>query len=99
PRTDPVAMGCVIHPLGTHLLLGRSKAWPRGMYSCTAGFVEPGEPLEAAVRREVKEETGVQVGAVEYVVSQPWPMPNSLMLGCMAQATSDRIVLVDDELE
>ncbi|KAI9189507.1 NADH pyrophosphatase [Blastocladiella emersonii ATCC 22665] len=62
-------------------------------------FVEPGESLEAAARREVYEETGVEVREVEYVMSQPWPMPNSLMLGCMAQAQSERVVLHDDELE
>ncbi|KAI9220732.1 NUDIX hydrolase domain-like protein [Blastocladiella britannica] len=99
PRTDPVAMACAVHPLGNALLLGRSPGWPTGMYSCTAGFIEPGETIEAAARREVAEETGVDVGAVEYIASQPWPMPNSLMIGCMAQATSEDIVLRDHELE
>jgi NAD+ diphosphatase len=67
---------------GNRTLLGRNAAWPEGMYSCLAGFVEPGETLEAAVRREVFEEAGLRVGRVRYLASQPWPFPNSLMIGC-----------------
>ncbi|MDP3961739.1 MAG: NAD(+) diphosphatase [Pseudorhodobacter sp.] len=95
PRTDPVVIMLVTR--GNRLLLGRSPGWPEGMYSCLAGFLEPGETVEAAVRREVAEETGVEVGVVRYLASQPWPFPASLMIGCLAQATSDAITL--DPLE
>jgi NAD+ diphosphatase len=84
---------------GDKLLLGRSPGWPEGMYSLLAGFVEPGEVLEAAVRREVFEETGITVGDVRYLASQPWPFPASLMMGCIAEATSDDITLDPAELE
>ncbi len=97
PRTDPVVI-MVIERDG-RLLLGRSPGWPEGMYSLLAGFVEPGETLEAAVRREVAEETGVAVGAVRYLASQPWPFPASLMLGAHGQATSEEITLDPAELE
>jgi NAD+ diphosphatase len=97
PRTDPVVIMLVTR--GNRLLLGRSPGWPEGMYSCLAGFVEPGETIEAAVRREVFEEAGIQVGAVRYLASQPWPFPASLMLGCLAEATSDAITLEPTELE
>ncbi|KPQ07903.1 MAG: NAD+ diphosphatase NudC [Rhodobacteraceae bacterium HLUCCA12] len=96
PRTDPVVIMLVER--GNRLLLGRSPGWPEGMYSALAGFVEPGESLEAAVRREVFEETGIRTGAVRYVASQPWPWPNSLMLGFLAEALSDAVTL-DHELE
>lgn len=97
PRTDPVVIMLVTR--GNKLLLGRSAPWPEGMYSLLAGFVEPGETLEAAVRREVFEETGITTGAVRYLASQPWPFPASLMLGCIAEATSDAITLDPNELE
>ncbi len=97
PRTDPVVIMLVVH--GNRLLLGRSPAWPEGMYSLLAGFVEPGETLEAAVRREVAEESGIQVGAVRYLASQPWPFPASLMFGCRAEAVTDQITLDPVELE
>lgn len=97
PRTDPVVIMRVTR--GNRVLLGRSPGWPEGMYSCLAGFMEPGEPLEGAVRREVAEETGVRVGAVGYLASQPWPFPASLMLGCTAEALSDEITLDPVELE
>jgi NTP pyrophosphohydrolases containing a Zn-finger, probably nucleic-acid-binding len=97
PRTDPVVIMMVERE--ERVLLGRSPGWPEGMYSTLAGFVEPGESLEAAVRREVFEETGVRVGRVGYVASQPWPWPNSLMLGCLAEASSDAITLDENELE
>ena len=97
PRTDPVVIMLVQR--GNRLLLGRSAPWPEGMYSLLAGFVEPGETLEAAVRREVFEETGVTVGAVRYLASQPWPFPASLMFGCIAEATSDTITPDPAELE
>lgn len=96
PRTDPVVIMLVQHE--DRVLLGRSPGWPVGMYSALAGFVEPGESLESAVRREVREETGIHVGAVRYVASQPWAFPNSLMLGFVAEARSIEITL-DHELD
>lgn len=97
PRTDPVVIMLVTH--GNRALLGRSPGWPEGMYSCLAGFVEPGETLEAAVRREVWEEAGIPVGPVRYLASQPWPFPASLMVGCQAQATDDAIRIDPTEIE
>ncbi len=97
PRTDPVVIMLIVR--GDSLLLGRSPQWPEGMYSLLAGFIEPGETLEAAVRREVFEESGVRVGDVRYVASQPWPFPSSLMLGCIGQATSDAITVDPAELQ
>lgn len=97
PRTDPVVIMLVTH--GNSTLLGRSPGWPDAMYSCLAGFMEPGETLEAAVRREVAEETGVRVGAVRYLASQPWPYPSSLMIGCAAEALATEITLDPAELE
>lgn len=97
PRTDPVVIMLVTS--GNRVLLGRSPGWPEGMYSLLAGFIEPGETMEAAVRREVFEETGVRCGPVRYLASQPWPFPASLMLGCAAEATSEAIKLDPAELE
>ena len=84
---------------GDDVLMGRSPGWPEGMYSLLAGFVEPGETLEAAVRREVFEETGVSVAEVGYLSSQPWPFPMSLMFGCSGQATSRDITIDPHEIE
>lgn len=97
PRTDPVAIMLITR--GDRLLLGRSPGWPEGMYSLLAGFIEPGETVEAAVRREVMEEAGIRVGAVSYLASQPWPFPASLMLGCRGEALSDEITVDPLELE
>lgn len=97
PRTDPVVIMLVTH--GNSVLLGRSPGWPEGMYSLLAGFVEPGETLEAAVRREVFEEAGVRVGHVRYLASQPWPFPSSLMIGCRGEALSSGIVIDPHEIE
>jgi NAD+ diphosphatase len=97
PRTDPVAISVVAR--GDRCLLGRSPGWPVPMYSALAGFVEPGETLEEAVRREVQEEAGVRVGAVRYLSSQPWPFPSSLMIGCLAEAESEEIRVDPVELE
>lgn len=103
PRTDPAIIVLVEHPGGDggppRCLLGRSSRWPAGSYSTLAGFVEPGESLENAVRREVREEAGIAVGEVTYLASQPWPFPGSLMLGFQAQALDDQIQRHDDELE
>ena len=97
PRTDPVVIMLVTR--GNRALIGRSPGWPEGMHSCLAGFVEPGETIEAAVRREVAEETGIAVGHVRYLASQPWPFPASLMIGCAAEAVSEDIALDPVELE
>jgi NAD+ diphosphatase len=97
PRSDPVVIMLVTR--GNRLLLGRSPGWPEGMYSLLAGFVEPGETIEAAVRREVFEETGVRVGPVRYLASQPWPFPASLMLGCAAEAQDEALTIDPVELE
>lgn len=96
PRTDPVVIMVIAH--GDKLLLGRSPSWPERMYSLLAGFVEPGESIEAAVRREVFEESAVRVGAVRYVAAQPWPFPMSLMFGCYGEAVSEAITIDPVEL-
>ena len=97
PRVDPAII--VLVEDGDRCLLGRQQAWPEGRYSTIAGFVEPGESLEDAVRREVYEETNIRVGKVTYHSSQPWPFPSALMLGFTAEATTTDIELNDGELE
>lgn len=103
PRTDPVViMLAVRHDEKTGedmVLMGRQSRMPPGMYSALAGFMEPGESLEEAVRREIMEEAGVKTGAVRYLMSQPWPFPSSLMIGCIAEATSSEITVDITELE
>lgn len=96
PRTDPAVIMLVTDD-DDRALLGRQSAWPEGRFSTLAGFVEPGESLEDAVRREVDEEVGVRVGDVEYAASQPWPFPASLMLGFFARAETTDIAV--DEVE
>ena len=97
PRTDPVVIMLITK--GNRVLLGRNAVWPEGMYSLLAGFVEPGETVESAVRREVLEEAGVPVGPVRYLASQPWPFPASLMLGCHGEALDEAITVDPSELE
>jgi len=97
PRTDPATIMLVSD--GDRALLGRKSIWANGMYSTLAGFLEPGESLEDAVRREVMEETGIRAGQVRYHSSQPWPFPASLMVGFHAQALSHDITIDRDELE
>ncbi len=97
PRTDPAII--VLVTSGRRCLLGRQPQWPAGMYSCLAGFVEPGESLEQAVAREVFEETGIATAASCYIASQPWPFPSSLMLGFTAKATGGELVVDRHELE
>ncbi|HTI31503.1 MAG TPA: NAD(+) diphosphatase [Sphingomonas sp.] len=97
PRTDPVVIMIAEHH--GRALLGRNAGWPEGRYSALAGFLEPGESIEEAVRREIFEETGVPTGAVRYVASQPWPFGGSqLMIGCVAEAQDDAITLDPKEL-
>jgi NAD+ diphosphatase len=96
PRTDPVAIMLAVR--GDQCLLGRSHRFQSGMWSCLAGFIEPGEAIEDAVRREIREEAGIVCGRVEYFASQPWPFPTSLMIGCHAQALSRDIVIDPGEL-
>ncbi|MEU1949070.1 NAD(+) diphosphatase [Streptomyces sp. NPDC056697] len=97
PRTDPAVI-MLVRDERDRALLGRQVHWPEGRFSTLAGFVEPGESIEQAVVREVAEEAGVTVGEVEYVASQPWPFPSSLMLGFMAQATSSLIQVDGEEI-
>ncbi len=97
PRVDPAIIVLVTD--GERCLLGRQSSWPEDRYSTIAGFAEPGESLEDAVRREVYEETNIRVGTVSYHSSQPWPFPASLMLGFIARSTSASIRLNDGELE
>jgi NAD+ diphosphatase len=97
PRTDPVVIMLAVD--GERCLLGRQARFPPGMWSCLAGFVEPGETIEAAVRREIREEAGIICGPVSYVASQPWPFPMSLMIGCQTLALSQTIKVDTSELE
>jgi NAD+ diphosphatase len=94
PRSDPAVIMLVTDP-GDRALLARNAQWPKGRVSILAGFVEPGESAEQAVAREVLEETGLDVGQIRYVGSQPWPMPHSLMLGFRAQADGGQQIKVD----
>jgi NAD+ diphosphatase len=98
PRTDPAVI-MLVHDGGERCLLGRQAIWPQGMYSTLAGFVEPGESLEDAVRRETMEEAGVPVTDVRYLESQPWPFPRSIMLGFHARALSTELRVDTNELE
>jgi NAD+ diphosphatase len=97
PRTDPVVIMLAI--AGERCVLGRSPRFAPTMWSCLAGFAEPGESIEEAVRREVQEEVGIACGRVKYIASQPWPFPSSIMIGCHAEALSDTIVVDREELE
>jgi NAD+ diphosphatase len=97
PRTDPVVIMMVTD--GDHCLLGRQTRFPEGMWSCLAGFVEPGETIEDAVRREIHEEAGIICDDISYFASQPWPYPSSLMIGCRARALTQEIVVDRNELE
>ncbi len=97
PRTDPAVIMLTVR--GDKCLLGRSSHFPPNWYSCLAGFVEPGESIEQAIRRETMEESGVCVGRVKYFASQPWPFPHSLMIGAYCEALDDEINFASDELE
>jgi NAD+ diphosphatase len=97
PRTDPVVIMLAI--AGERCVLGRSPRFPQTMWSCLAGFAEPGESIEEAVRREVLEEVGLTCARVKYFASQPWPFPSSLMIGCHAMALTEQIVIDKSEIE
>ena len=97
PRVDPVVI--MLATFEDRLLLGRQPQYPPGRYSALAGFVEPGETIEAAVARELGEEAGILVTDVRYLASQPWPFPSSLMIGCIARATGDALTIDHDELD
>jgi NAD+ diphosphatase len=97
PRTDPVVI--MLPVAGDRCVLGRSHRFAASMWSCLAGFVEPGEAIEDAVRRETREEVGIACGEVRYFASQPWPFPTSLMIGCHAEACSREIVIDRTELD
>ncbi|KAB2875119.1 MAG: NAD(+) diphosphatase [Bauldia sp.] len=101
PRTDPVVIMLAVDAEngGDRCLMGRQARFAPGMYSCLAGFLEPGETIEDAVRRETREEAGITVGRVRYHASQPWPFPASLMIGCYAEATTTDIRRDETELE
>jgi NAD+ diphosphatase len=97
PRTDPVVI--MLAEYQGKVLVGRQSRFPPGNYSALAGFLEPGESIEEAVRRELFEESGVRTGAVRYIASQPWPFGSQLMIACIAQAEDDAITLDTNELE
>ena len=97
PRIDPVVIMLIIK--GNDILLGRSHGWPEKMYSCLAGFIEPGETIEAAAEREAMEESAIKIKNVKYITSQPWPFPASLMMGCTGEAQNRTISIDKNELE
>ena len=97
PRTDPVVI--MLPVFDDKCFVGRQKIWPKGMHSALAGFVEPGESIEEAVARELDEEAGIKVDSVHYHSTQPWPFPSSLMIGCIARASSEEYEVDGIELE
>ncbi len=96
PRTDPVVI--MLAEYGDRILIGRNPRFPARRFSALAGFVEPGETIEEAVRREIWEEAGIRTGRVDYLMSQPWPFPSQLMIACMAQALGDGLTLDTEEI-
>jgi NAD+ diphosphatase len=96
PRMDPAVIMLITR--GGRCLLGHEHRFPEKLYSALAGYVEPGDDIEYAVRREIKEETGVDVGQVRYIASQPWPFPHSLMIGCWGEALSEELTLNTAEI-
>ncbi|HXF53653.1 MAG TPA: NAD(+) diphosphatase [Hyphomicrobiaceae bacterium] len=98
PRTDPVVIMLIIDPSGERCLLGHEARFHEKMFSALAGFIEPGEDIEAAVRRETVEETGIEVGEVRFHSTQPWPFPHSLMIGCLGFAKTSEITIDPNEI-
>src|SRR5437588_348660 len=96
PRSDPVTIMLAVR--GDYGLLGRGRRRPGARFSCLAGFMEPGETMEEAVRREVHEESGIRVGRVKYLACQPWPFPSSLMMGFLCEGLSEEITVDPEEL-
>jgi NAD+ diphosphatase len=96
PRVDPVVI--MLGVRGERCLLGRGHRRPGARFSCLAGFMEPGETLEEAVRREVLEESGIHIGRVHYLASQPWPFPSSLMMGFLGEALTEEITIDPEEI-
>jgi len=96
PRVDPVVI--MLATKGERCLLGRGLRRPGARFSCLAGFMEPGETLEEAVRREILEESNIRVGRVRYLASQPWPFPSTLMIGCLAEGVSEEMTIGAEEL-
>ena len=96
PRSDPVTIMLVVR--GERALLGRNRRRPGRRFSCLAGFMEPGETPEEAVRREVREESGIKVGRVKYLAAQPWPFPSTLMMGFLAEGVSEDITIDPEEI-
>lgn len=96
PRTDPVVIMLAVR--GERALLGRNRRRPGSRFSCLAGFMEPGETMEEAVRREVHEESGIRVGRVKYLACQPWPFPSSLMTGFLCEGLTEDITIDPEEL-
>ncbi len=99
PRTDPVIITAVVSQDGQRIMLGRNTKFPKGFFSCVAGFMEPGESIDECVRRECKEELGIEIGRIMVHSSQPWPFPAQLMIGCVAVATTEKFEPEEDELE
>ena len=97
PRTDPAVIMLITR--GDKCLMGRQPRFAEKMYSCLAGFLEPGETIEDAVRRETFEEAGIRVGEIRYLASQPWPFPSNIMIGCVGEALSEEITFDREELE
>ncbi len=97
PRTDPVVIMLITR--GDKCLMGRQSRFTEKMYSCLAGFLEPGETIEDAVRRETFEEAGIRVGEIRYLASQPWPFPSNIMIGCVGEALTEEIEFDREELE
>ena len=96
PRSDPVTIMLAVK--GEHALLGRGRRRPGNRFSCLAGYMEPGETIEEAVRREVHEESGIRIGRVGYLACQPWPFPSTLMMGFLCEALSEEITVDPEEL-
>jgi NAD+ diphosphatase len=99
PRTDPVVIMLIVDQEDDRCLLGHEARFMEKMYSALAGFIEPGEDIEHAVRRETREETGIEVGEVRFHSTQPWPFPHSLMIGCIGIAKTTEVKIDPNEIQ